>query len=177
MNEDELKIKNLSPSRGQFLFAVLFLAFSLLLLSQIGEQTKWTGWKKFWDQSRFWPAIGLGGMVLFTTLHMLSLKQRRITSYDLQEVAVWIRVIEFFGWFLAYVWLVPLVGYLPVTLVFMPVMLWRMGYRARGILLAGVIVGGATVLLFKTFLEVKIPGSVLYEYLPGALRNFMIINF
>jgi hypothetical protein len=33
------------------------------------------------------------------------------------------------------------------------------------------------VLVFKTFLEVKIPGGAIYEYLPDTLRTFMILNF
>ena len=33
------------------------------------------------------------------------------------------------------------------------------------------------VLVFKSMLSVKIPGGEIYEYLPAALRNFMILNF
>ena len=33
------------------------------------------------------------------------------------------------------------------------------------------------VLIFKSFLQVKIPGAAIYEYLPGALRSFFILNF
>ena len=35
--------------------------------------------------------------------------------------------------------------------------------------------GLVVVLLFKAFLQVKIPGSALYEVLPGGLRNFFIL--
>ena len=36
-------------------------------------------------------------------------------------------------------------------------------------------VGLFTVVLFKSLLQVKIPGGAVYEFLPGALRNFMIL--
>ena len=39
------------------------------------------------------------------------------------------------------------------------------------------VMGFGIVLLFKTGLSAKIPGAAVYEYLPGALRNFMIANF
>jgi hypothetical protein len=52
----------------------------------------------------------------------------------------------------------------------------RLGYNAR--MAAWSAVGGlATVLLFKTFLSVKVPGGAIYEYLPNGLRAFMITYF
>jgi hypothetical protein len=39
------------------------------------------------------------------------------------------------------------------------------------------ITGLFIVLIFKTFLEVKIPGGAIYEFLPNTLRSFMILNF
>jgi len=40
-----------------------------------------------------------------------------------------------------------------------------------------IITGLSIVLIFKTFLEVKIPGGAIYEFLPNTLRSFMILNF
>ena len=57
------------PRRGQLIFALFFVVVSLLLISQIGTQTKWVEKSKFFAQPRFWPAIGLGGMVLLGGLH------------------------------------------------------------------------------------------------------------
>ena len=78
---------------------------------------------------------------------------------------------------MGYVALVPLIGYLPVTLVFVPLLARRMGYRSR--LMMGISIGFAlmVVLLFKGVLAVRIPGALLYEYLPGGLRNFFILYF
>ncbi|EPJ45233.1 MAG: hypothetical protein OFPI_37520 [Osedax symbiont Rs2] len=33
----------------------------------------------------------------------------------------------------------------------------------------------ATVVIFKSLLEVKIPGGASYQYLPEGIRNFMIV--
>jgi hypothetical protein len=50
-----------------------------------------------------------------------------------------------------------------------------MGYRSR--LMMGISAAFAVfvVLLFKAFLSVKIPGGMVYEYLPGELRSFFIL--
>lgn len=166
-----------SPVRGQFLFALGFFAFSALLLTQIGEQTRWTSGTKLFAQPRFWPAIGLGGMVLLGGLHMLRLPLKRITSADAREAGLWITGFEWVGWFLVYVTLVPIVGYLPVTLVFAVILAKRVGYRGMRWTLVAAGFGLAVVLLFKTFMGVKIPGAILYDHLPSALRSFFIVNF
>jgi hypothetical protein len=38
-------------------------------------------------------------------------------------------------------------------------------------------IGFSIVVIFKSFLEVKIPGGAIYELLPNALRSFFILNF
>ncbi|WP_425044564.1 tripartite tricarboxylate transporter TctB family protein [Primorskyibacter sp. S87] len=163
------------PRRGQFIFALAFLALSALLLSQIGEQTRWMDKTKMFAQPRFWPAIGLGGMVVMGGLHLYRLPWRHNTRYDWWETRKWARVLEFALWFMAYVILVPVLGYLPVTLIFVPALSWRMGYRSREMLWISAAFGVAVVLLFKAFLSVKIPGGIIYEILPGPLRSFFIL--
>jgi hypothetical protein len=162
---------------GQLIFALAFLGLSLLLASQIGEQTKWAAKTKFFAQPRFWPAVSLGGMVLFGALHLRSLPRKKILRYDWREARTWASVLEYVGWFLAYVWAVPVIGYLPATMIFMPAMAWRLGYRSRMMIWISAGFAVAVVVLFKMLLEVKIPGGMIYEYLPGALRSFFILNF
>ncbi|MEY8842623.1 tripartite tricarboxylate transporter TctB family protein, partial [Cribrihabitans sp. XS_ASV171] len=108
------------PRRGQILFGVAFLAASLLLLSQIGSQTRWVEKTEFFAQPRFWPAVGLGGMVILGGLHLYRLPWWRSTRYDWWEARKWASVLEYGVWFMAYVFLVPIIGYLPVTLAFVP---------------------------------------------------------
>lgn len=163
------------PKRGQLPFAVSFLAISAVLAAFLWDQTVWKAGKDLFSQARFWPAVGVFGMVGFTALHLWHLPRRRFARPDWVEGKTWAKVFEFVGWFLAYVWLVPLIGYLPVTLAFAVLLTWRMGYRDRKMSWIALGFGLAVVLLFKGFLQVKIPGAAVYEYLPGGLRTFFIL--
>jgi len=164
------------PRRGQLIFALGFVALSALLLAQIGNQTRWASKTEFFAQPRFWPAVGLGAMVLMGGLHLYRLPWRRFTVTDRDEMRRWASVLEYAGWFMVYVLLVPVLGYLPVTMVFVPLLAWRMGYRGRFMMIISLVFAVAVVLLFKSFLGVKIPGGAAYELLPGALRSFFILN-
>jgi putative tricarboxylic transport membrane protein len=165
------------PRRGQLVFALGFFAASALLLAMIGDQTRWVAKARLVAQPRFWPAVSLGGMVLFGGLHLARLPWRRIGRHDLAEVARWVRVIEFALWFIGYVLVVPIIGYLPGTLGFVPLLAWRMGYRGRRMMAVSLGFALSVVVLFKSVLAVKIPGGLIYDYLPGALRSFFIVNF
>lgn len=164
------------PRRGQLIFALAFFAAGLVLLSQIGTQTQWAEKTKLVAQPRFWPAVALGLMVVAGGFHLARLPWRRVTGHDLAEARKWGTVLEFSAWFMAYVFLVPLLGYLPVTVVFVPALAWRMGYRSRAMIGISIAFAVTVVVLFKTFLSVKIPGGAVYEYLPGTLRSFFILN-
>lgn len=163
------------PRRGQLIFAVGFLAVTLLLLSRIGVQTRWVDKTQLFAQPRFWPAVGLGAMAVMGGLHLYRLPWRRAAREDWWEARKWARVLEFALWFLLYVLAVPILGYLPVTLVFVPALSWRMGYRSPAMLWLSAGFAVAVVVLFKGMLSVKIPGGAIYEYLPGGLRGFFIL--
>ncbi|MCB1341159.1 MAG: tripartite tricarboxylate transporter TctB family protein [Pseudooceanicola sp.] len=162
------------PRRGQLLFALAFLALSLLLLMLLPWQTTWLAKSQLVAQPRFWPAVGLGLMTACGALYLARLPWRRFTRFDTAEAKRWAAVAEYAGWFMAYVLLVPLLGYLPVTLVFVLSLARRLGYRRRGVYIAGAIFALAVVVIFKGFLSVRIPGAAVYEYLPTALRAFFI---
>ena len=162
---------------GDLVFAFVFLAFALLLLSQTGDQTVWKKGTKLFAQPRFWPAVSLISMTLFAAFHLLgSLVSPRISG-RWQEVGFWLRAVEFVLWFLAYVALVPVIGYLLATILFMGALALRLSYRSPSWLAITAASGIAIVLIFKTFLQVKIPGGQVYEYLPTAMRSFMLTYF
>jgi hypothetical protein len=175
-----------APGNGALMFAVLFCLVTLLLLSQIGVQTKFKPSGSLFAQPRFWPSVALAGMLVFGAAHLASLWRgrgaarhiRHRQSGQLQTILVdGVRVLEFALWFMAYVWITPLAGYLPSTLFFMCLLALRSGYRDwRLIGLAG-ITGAVIVLLFKTMLAVKIPGGAAYEMFPATLRALMIAYF
>ena len=165
------------PIRGQLIFVLLFLALSILLISQLGDQTKWIKKTKFAAQPRLWPMIALTGMVFFTGLHLWRLPRRRILQVDLQEAKRWLQVVEYCVWFIAYVWVVPDLGYLISTLIFLPALAYRAGYQNKKMMTYAACIGFSIVVIFKSFLEVKIPGGAIYELFPNAMRSFFILNF
>jgi len=159
---------------GDLVFAILFLTFSLILLTQLQDQTKWVARKSLFVQPRFWPAVAVIGMVVFGILHLIgSLWSPRIYG-RLKEMWFWARSFEYVAWFLIYVYLVPLTGYLPTTLVFCVLLALRAGYRDRTTLLAAAGSGLFIVVLFRGLLQVKIPGGAVYEYFPDGMRAFML---
>ena len=152
------------------------MAFSLFLLSQLGAETKYSSSGKFFAQPRLWPAIAVGGMALFGLTQAAFVWRSRAPGWT-GEVALWLRSLEFLAWFMVYVAAVPVVGYLPATVAFTTLLACRQGYRTLPMLALSAALGVLIVLVFKAGLSVRIPGGAAYEYLPGWLRSFMILNF
>jgi hypothetical protein len=170
-----LKFFRRERRRGDFVFAVAMLVFSLFLAVSFSSQTAWAEGTAWPAQPRLWPAIAVGGMVIFAALNLLcSVSSPRIPG-RLKEMRVWLGFAEYAGWFLLYVLLVPLLGYLPMSILMAAALFWRCGYRSRRMMLIAVGLGLFTVLLFKTGLRVNVPGGAVYEYLPAGLRNFFIV--
>ncbi len=166
---------------GELAFTILITLVAAILLSQIGEQTKFYKRLKLPTQPGFWPALSLGGMVLSGVILSITgwLKRRRSApaGSDLEEIVFIGRAVEFMLWFMVYVWLTPWIGYLAATILFIMCLAWRAGYRSLPVqgLCAGL--GLFVVLLFKSFLSVKIPGGEVYTLLPQGLQTFMMVNF
>ena len=174
--EDDPTVPRGVPRRGQIVFAVGFIVFAVFLALSYPSQTTWVEGEKTAAQPGFWPLIGVGGMVLFTVLHVLRLNRRKVLRPDWVEGRRWLQALEFCAWFLAYVFLVPGIGYVFASALFLPALTWRMGYRSPLMLWLSVGFAVGVVVLFKAFLEVKIPGGAVYDYFPGALRSFFILN-
>lgn len=163
-------------SAGQVVFVWAALAGVLLLLSQITGQTVWVeNAKSLAAQPRFWPAVGLILMAVPLALYLRLMRRRRPNGADWVELRRWLDPLEYVLWFMGYVFAVPVLGFLPMSLVFAVTLSYRLGYRRRVELWLAAAFACATVLLFKGFLGVKIPGAAIYEYLPGATRSFFIL--
>lgn len=179
-DESDLTARRLEAHHhpAEIIFGVLAFAFALFLLFQIPTQTTWVKGGSVFRQPAFWPAVSIVGMTLFGAAELWAC-WRRNRGADrkaiAQEALDWVRALEYVVWFLAYVWLVPLLGYLPSSIVFCTLLAWRLGYHTPRALLMAALVGVATVVVFKSFLSVRIPGGAVYEYLPSQIRNFMIL--
>lgn len=171
-----MKPQTSTPAPGATLFAILFVVVTAGLVSQLADQTRYSSSGLLVAQPRFWPSVALAGMVFFGLGHFLSVWQMRETR-RLAVLLDWCLVLEFVVWFMGYVYLVPLSGYLLTTIAFMMLLTFRMGYRDVRQLCIAALTGLAIILLFKTGLAVKIPGGQLYEWLSEPLRSFMIVNF
>lgn len=157
---------------GDIVFAFLFLAFAVFLFSQIGEQIQVTNRTKWFAQPGLWPTIAVYGMLIFGSLHCLtSVISKRIPG-RWQEVMFWLKSLEFVAYFLLYVVIVPLLGYLLATILFAVFLTLRCGFRGKISLGFAFLFAVSVVILFRAFLQVKIPAGQLYEYLPGSLRLF-----
>ncbi|WP_146347831.1 tripartite tricarboxylate transporter TctB family protein [Falsiphaeobacter marinintestinus] len=162
---------------GDIVFAWVLLAVSLFLLSQLFDQTVYKKGAKLFAQPRFWPAVSLTLMSAFAAFHVIgSLLSERIDG-RWREVLLWCSSLEYAAWFIGYAMLVPYTGYLPTTVVFAVALVFRAGYRSRTALLSAVGCALVIVLLFKTFLQVKLPSGAIYEYLPDGLRMIMLTYF
>jgi len=162
---------------GDIVYASIALVFSVFLLSQLLEQTAWRAGDKLFAQPRFWPAVGLLGMVAFATLHLMgSLLSERIEG-RWKEVLLWLSAFEYAAWFVAYAVAVPLAGYLPATVLFAVLLTLRVGYRSALMLGSAALAAVLIVLLFKTFLKVNLPAGQIYETLPDGLRQLMLVHF
>lgn len=159
---------------GDIVFAILFCFFSFFLLSQLEFQTKWVARTKLYAQPSFWPAVSILGMTIFSVLHYIgSLCSPRITG-RWTEVWFWLRSAEYVLYFLIYVALVPWLGYLPSTMAFALFLALRVGYRSKQAILSAVAFGMGVAIIFRAFLQVKIPSGELYNHLPDAVRAFAL---
>lgn len=169
-----------SAKPAQWVFALILFIFSIWLLSNLSEQAKFPASKPFASQPGFWPALSLIGMCLCSFIFlMVSWRNRDKNQLSLltSELFVWLSVLEYPIWFLVYVWAVPQFGYLPISVLFSLLMCFRLRYRSKKIYLAAVVSSISIVVIFKSLLEVKIPGGEIYSYFPDVVRNFLIINF
>lgn len=162
---------------GDIVFAWIALILALFLLSQLWSQTTYRAGNALFAQPRFWPAVSLIGMAGFAAFHLLGSALSERIEGRWREVLLWLAALEYAGWFIAYAMVVPIVGYLPTTVLFALALTLRVGYRRPVTLLAAVASAVVIVLLFKTFLQVNLPAGQVYQSLPDGVRQFMLTYF
>jgi hypothetical protein len=163
--------------RAEIVFAVVSFLVAVFLATQWSGQTVWAEGRPWSRQPGLWPLVAIVGMLVFGIGELIAtvIRNKRNGGGDvLAEVGLWLRSAEYVVWFMAYVMITPWVGYLPTTMIFATVLAFRLGYRGRALALAPAV-GVGIVLVFKTFLQVRIPGGALYDVFPPAIRNFLVV--
>ncbi|GIX13415.1 MAG: hypothetical protein KatS3mg118_1374 [Paracoccaceae bacterium] len=159
---------------GDLFYAIICVLFSVFMVFSLRSQTVWVDNTKLFAQPAFWPHLAAWAMLAFSLLHLLSTLVSPRLAGRWQEVWFWIRSAEFALWFMGYVVIVPLLGYLPSTILFTVALSLRLGYRGPKYLGSAVLFAIAVVVVFKSLLQVKVPGGAAYELLPTALRSFFL---
>ncbi len=162
---------------GDIVFACVILIIAIALLSQIWAQTAYRSGTPLFAQPRFWPAVSLLGMAGFAAFHLLGSALSDRLEGRWREVILWLSSLEYAGWFIVYAMVVPILGYLPTTVIFAISLAIRVGYRSRFTLLSAGAAALVIVVLFKSLLQVRLPAGQIYQYLPDGLRQFMLTYF
>lgn len=162
---------------GDLVFSIIFLVFCLVLALYLPSENTWTSRGKLFAQPAFWPYASVLTMLVFAILHLISSLMSPVLPGRWTEVGFWLKSVEFAGWFMIYVITVPQLGYLLATIAFAVSLTLRLGYRGAKYIASAAAFGASVVILFKTFLQVKVPGGAIYELLPTALRSFMLTYF
>jgi hypothetical protein len=163
--------------RAEIVFAVVSFLIAVALATQWSTQTEWVARQPLGRQPGLWPLIAIVGMLVFGTGELIAclVRNKRNGGGDvLAEMGLWARGAEFVVWFMVYVLATPWIGYLPATALFMTLLALRLGYRGRAVWAAPVLALGI-VILFKGFLQVRIPGGAVYDIFPQAVRNVLVL--
>ena len=157
-------------------FALLFVLASAVLLSQLGTQTIWSSGKHPTAQPRFWPSVGLIMMLGFGALHLWQTRSAPRAG-SLGEVGLWLRGLEYVAWFIGYVFLVPILGYLPASILIAVALVLRLGLWSLRWVGWAILLAFGIVVVFRVLLRVNVPGGAVYHWLPSGLSNFMLTYF
>ncbi len=166
---------------GLLFASFLLFGLSLFLLYSLDTETKWFNRVKLPLQPRFWPAVVLIGMSFFSgaafITHVIKWRRRAREASLSKELIKWFLPAEYALWFITYAASIPFAGYLLSTVIFMPLLGYRVGIRKVKTLGLLIMLAIVTVLFFKTGLAVNIPAGMIYDFAPDDIRNFLIKNF
>lgn len=176
LNDNHPHVFPESRKPGEILFVTITMMIALVLLAAVPWQTTWLPGKNLAAQPRLWPTLSLSAIVLFGLLNGLSRLKAERTPGTWREALIWVRALEFIGWYMVYVIAIPVIGYLAATIAFCTCLALRMGYRGRTVWIAGAF-GLFVVLFFKTAMNVKIPAGAIYDFAPEQLRYVLMRYF
>ena len=181
MNNESLK-----PRPGTGIFYTFMFVFGVAFLLLIPVETRpgpqGQGW---WTQPVLMPTISLWLVALPATYLFVRYIQRLRANNALKpaqsevnsELIQWVRPLEFFVYYILYIWLLGIVGYFLASLFFIAGLCLRVGLRSSRWMLTSVLFAFALVAMFRWSLEVWVPPAELYDLFPKDIRIFLMRNF
>ena len=166
---------------GRTVVALFFFVFGAGGLALMPYQTGTSPGDEGWfTQPWLMPLLTLGLLTAVSLLFVVKLwregefSRAKTSGAALAgEAWVWLRSAEFFGWYVAYIVLLGLIGYGLSTFLFVACLGLRVGLRQPKWLLAALGATLAMVLLFRLGLEIWVPPADLYDLLPKSVAVFL----
>ena len=177
------KPEKVLPGTGVFLGFMAIVSVGLLLLTpfQTSSSPPNQGW---WTHPALMPTFSL---VFFAAtavwLIVQHLRAARQSDIQIDQAAVsaelieWVKPLEYFIYYFAYIWLLGIIGYFMSSAIFAVGVGMRVGLRSRRWVYIGILFALALTALFRWGLSIWFPAPWLFEQLPGGLRIFFIRNF
>lgn len=176
MNEHKTEASRVETLMLALVFAIVSCGLFLLLPWQTRSGPQGSGW---WTQPWLMPGITLGVLALanLESLRRAYLFARKPTDREKSEarseILKWFRPLEYFLYFLAYLFSLKYLGYFLSTALFIQFLLWRSGLASARWRLAGLGAALFMTAIFRWGLGVWVPTAELYDLFPDAIRKFL----
>ncbi|MEM7343077.1 MAG: tripartite tricarboxylate transporter TctB family protein [Chloroflexota bacterium] len=167
-------------------YAVMFVfgvSFLLLLPYQTKPGPEGQGW---WTQPALMPTISLWLTAITATylLFQYIVKNRKQPADEAApsgslaaELIQWAKPVEFFVYYVGYIWLLGIVGYFLSSLIFIIVLSIRVGLTSARWFLTGLLFAISLILIFRWGLSVWVPPAELYDMFGKDTRIFLMRYF
>lgn len=171
------------PGMGIFLGIMTVVSIGLLLLTpvvtKLGPPNQ--GW---WTQPALMPALSLfffaGTSTYLLVQHLWAVKKSGVQherSAISAELIQWILPLEYFVYYMIYIWLLGLVGYFLSSAIFAVGICMRVGLRSARWVYTALLFALALTALFRWGLNIWFPTADLFELFPKQPRIFLSRNF
>ena len=174
----------LKPATGILYAAILIFGVVLLLLAPVATRPgpPDQGW---WTQPALMPRLSLwlivvpAAYLLFQHVRTLRNNEKlRPSNHSVAgELIQWLKPLEYFVYYVLYIWLLGLVGYFLSSLIFIAGISTRVGLRSTKWMVISLLTAVALIAMFRWALQVWVPAPALFEIFPSPIRSFLIRNF
>ena len=159
-------------------FTIVTAALFFLLPVQTKSGPESAGW---WTQPWLMPTILLSILLLANVVSLIKdvASFRKVPSAPAErveaksEIVGWFRPLEFFAYFLAYLWSLAHLGYFLSTAAFVQFLLYRVKLRTTRWRLMGLLAALALTAIFRWGLGIWVPTASLYDLFPDIVRKFL----